>query len=213
MLEYCSNEFSSKVQFCCRLKKIEMLNPEEPITDQEVVDPGPDPLREMLLAEMNQIPELVQSNNQLQRQRVSEMDEQRRSLLRRLSDLRNRRINKKIDVDEDGENEDPCQEHSLGDKFHSKLFTPEDLNQNFLKRREKVSNTVFKKDENHIELCKEEKAPKIVMRRSRSSNSWSIRSSQDQDDQLEEGEEEDAENIPKIYMKRIGSSDSWAITN
>ena len=88
-----------------------------------------------------------------------------------------------------------------------------DFNQNFLKVREKVSNTVFKKDENHIELCKEEKAPKIVMRRSRSSNSWSIRSSQDQDDQLEEGEEEDAENIPKIYMKRIGSSDSWAITN
>ena len=174
-----------------------MLNPEEPITDQEVVDPGPDPLREMLLAEMNQIPELVQSNNQLQRQRVSEMDEQRRSLLRRLSDLRNRRINKKIDDDEDGENEDPDQ----------------DFNQNFLKVREKVSNTVFKKDENHIELCKEEKAPKIVMRRSRSSNSWSIRSSQDQDDQVEEGEEEDAENIPKIYMKRIGSSDSWAITN
>ena len=190
-----------------------MLNPEEPISNQEVVDPGSDPLREMLLAEMNQIPELVQSNNQLQRQRVFEMDEQRRSLLRRLSDLRNRRINKKIDFDEDGENEDPYQEHSLGDKLHSKLFTPEDFNQNFLKRREKVSNTVFKKDENHIELCKEEKAPKIVMRRSRSSNSWSIRSSQDQDDQLEEREEEDAENIPKIYMKRIGSSDSWAITN
>ena len=179
--------------------KIEMLDPEEPISNQEVVDPGPDPLREMLLAEMNQIPELVQSNNQLQRQRVSEMDEQRRSLLRRLSDLRNRRINKKIDDDEDGENEDPDQ----------------DFNQNFLKVREKVSNTVFKKDENHIELCTEEKAPKIVMRRSRSSNSWSIRSSQDQDDQVEEGEgeEEDEENIPKIYMKRIGSSDSWAITN
>ena len=190
-----------------------MLNPEEPITDQEVVDPGPDPLREMLLAEMNQIPVLVQSNNQLQRQRVFEMDEQRRSLLRRLSDLRNRRINKNIDDDEDGENEDPYQdqEHSLGDKLHLKLFTPEDLNQNFLKRREKVSNTVFKKDENHIELCTEEKAPKIVMRRSRSSNSWSIRSSQDQDTRVEE--EEDEEYIPKIYMKRIGSSDSWAITN
>ena len=162
-----------------------MLNPEEPITDQEVVDPGPDPLREMLLAEMNQI------NNQLQRRQALEM------IVRRLSDLRNRRINKKIDDDEDGENGDPDQ----------------DFNQNFLKVREKVSNTVFKKDENHIELCKEEKAPKIVMRRSRSSNSWSIRSSQDQDDQVEEGEEEDAENIPKIYMKRIGSSDSWAITN
>ena len=120
-------------------------------------------------------------------------------IVRRLSDLRNRRINKKIDDDEDGENEDPDQ----------------DFNQNFLKVREKVSNTVFKKDENHAELCKEEKAPKIVMRRSRSSNSWSIRSSQDQDDQVEEGEgeEEDEENIPKIYMKRIGSSDSWAITN
>ena len=162
-----------------------MLNPEEPITDQEVVDPGPDPLREMLLAEMNQI------NNQLQRRQALEV------IVRRLSDLRNRRINKKIDDDEDGENGDPDQ----------------DFNQNFLKVREKVSNTVFKKDENHIELCKEEKAPKIVMRRSRSSNSWSIRSSQDREDQLEEGEEEDAENIPKIYMKRIGSSDSWAITN
>ena len=160
-----------------------MLNPEEPITDQEVVDPGPDPLREMLLAEMNQI------NNQLQRRQALEV------IVRRLSDLRTRRVNKKIDDDEDGENGDPDQ----------------DFNQNFLKVREKVSNTVFKKDENHIELCKEEKAPKIVMRRSRSSNSWSIRSSQDQDNQVEE--EEDEEYIPKIYMKRIGSSDSWAITN
>ena len=196
--------------------KIEMLNQEEPISNQEVVDPGPDPLREMLLAEMNQIPELVQSNNQLQRQRALEVMEQRRSLLRRLSDLRNRnrRINKKIDDDEDGENGDPNQEHSLGGKHHSKLKIMEDLNQNFLNCREKVSNTIFKKDENHIELCKEEKPPKIVMRRSRSSNSWSIKSSQDQDTQVEEEEEEeeDEENIPKIFMKRIGSSDAWAIT-
>ena len=171
----------------------------------EVTGPSRDPLREMLVAEMNQLPEIVKSNSRLQHQRALLVREQRKSLARRLSDLGKRRTDKKGD---DGQNAefgslpdvrfDP--ECSRSYKLHSKLSFVEDLNQNFVESDEKVPNPISK-EEKDLELCNGKNVPKIIMRRIRSSNSWSIGS--DQDTQVEK------ENVPKIYMRRIGSS--WSI--